>query len=166
MFSKPLSPFEELRTNKSRRIFLVLKWTTNSRRDIKNLFRPRQRENKKILWTRPRKWQAKIQPNKTEKRQRRKCQSRLSQVQKKKWIPSKTTYGPWKHEKEYAACNRPESWYLENHKTELNLNSISETWYLSYINRDIKLPVLSLGGSFAHYQISRSSFDSQSPIFT
>ena len=83
MFSKPLSPFEEFKTNKSvfivsRRFFLVLNWTTNSRRGIKNLFRSRQRENKKILWTRPRKWQAKVQPNKTEKRQRRKCQGRFA----------------------------------------------------------------------------------------
>ena len=38
----------------------------------------------------------------------------------------------WKHEKEYAACNRPESWYLEKYKTELNLNSISKTFQGTY----------------------------------
>ena len=91
MFLKPLSPFEEPKTNTSifqskpeHLSFLVLNWTTNSWRGIKNLFRSRQRENKKILWTRPRKWQDKVQPNKTEKRQRRKCQGRLSHIQKKK----------------------------------------------------------------------------------
>ena len=41
-------------------------------------------------------------------------------------------HGPWKHEKEYAACNRPESWYLEKYKTELNLNSISKTFQGTY----------------------------------
>ena len=51
----------------SQRFFPVLKWTTNSWRGIKNLFRSRQRE-----------WQAKVQPNKTRKRQRKKCQGRLS----------------------------------------------------------------------------------------
>ena len=40
MFSKPLSTFEEFKTNKSvfivsRRFFLVLNWTTNSRRGMK-----------------------------------------------------------------------------------------------------------------------------------
>ena len=48
----------------------------------------------------------------------------------------------WKHEKEYTACNRPESWYLEKYKTELNLNSISKTFQGTYhdcINRDVKL---------------------------
>ena len=39
----------------------------------------------------------------------------------------------WKHEKEYAACNRPESWYLEKYKTELNLNSISKTFQDTYL---------------------------------
>ena len=38
----------------------------------------------------------------------------------------------WKHEKQYAACNRPESWYLEKYKTELNLNSISKTFQGTY----------------------------------
>ena len=139
MFSKPLSPFEELKQTKaffnvSRRFFLVLNWTTNSRRGIKNLFRSRQRENKKILWAPPRKWQAKVQPNKTEKRQRKKCQGRLSHIQKKKYRKYvQRRHGPWKHEKEYAACNRPESWYLEKYKTELNLNSISKTFQGTYL---------------------------------
>ena len=53
----------------SRRSFLVLNWTTNSWRGIKNFFRSWQRESKKILWIRPRKWPAKFQPNKTEKQQ-------------------------------------------------------------------------------------------------
>ena len=39
----------------------------------------------------------------------------------------------WKHEKEYAACNRPESWYLEKYKTELKLNSISKTFQGTYL---------------------------------
>ena len=42
-------------------------------------------------------------------------------------------HGPWKHEKEYAAWNRPESWYLQKHKTELNLNSMSKEFQGSYL---------------------------------
>ena len=107
MFLKPLSPFEEPKTKKkaffkvSRRFFLVFNWTTNFWRGIKNLFRSRQRESKK----------AKVQPTKTEKRQRRKCEGRLSHIpQKKKYIPSKTTWPlkTWKivQVPPYAACNR------------------------------------------------------------
>ena len=44
----------------------------------------------------------------------------------------KDDMAPAKHEKEYAACNRPESWYLEKYKTELNLNSISKTFQGTY----------------------------------
>ena len=51
----------------SQRFFPVLKWTTNSWRGIKNFFRLRQRESEEIPWTRPRKWQAKVQLNKTKK---------------------------------------------------------------------------------------------------
>ena len=40
---------------------------------------------------------------------------------------------PEKQEKEYAACNRPESWYLEKYKTELNLNSIFKTFQGTYL---------------------------------
>ena len=40
---------------------------------------------------------------------------------------------PEKQEKEYAACNRPESWYLEKYKTELKLNSISKTFQGTYL---------------------------------
>ena len=76
MLSKPLSPFEEPKQTKaffkvSRRFFLVLNWATNSCnwRGIKTLFRSWQGESKKILWIRPRKWQAKVQPNKTGKQQ-------------------------------------------------------------------------------------------------
>ena len=65
----------------SRSFFLVLNWTTNSWRGIKHLFCSRQRESKKILSTRLRKWQAKVQPNKTEK-----CQGRLSHIQKKTYF--------------------------------------------------------------------------------
>ena len=101
MFSKPLSPFEEFKTNKSvfivsRTFFRVLNWTTNSRRGIKNLFRSRQREKKKILWTRPRKWPAKVQPNKTEKRQQRKCRGWLSHKlyrRRNKYLQRR--HGPW-----------------------------------------------------------------------
>ena len=39
--------------------------------------------SEKILWTWPRKWQAKVQPNKTKKRQRKKCQGRLPYIQKR-----------------------------------------------------------------------------------
>ena len=74
----------------TRRFFLVLNWTTNSWRGIKNLFRSRQRESKKILSIRPKKWQAKVQPNKTDKRQLGKCQGRLSHIQKKKEEKYKT----------------------------------------------------------------------------
>ena len=88
MFSKPLSPFEEPKTNKS--VFqsepeVVPCFEMNYKlfERHKNLFSSRQRQSEKILWTRPRKWQAKVQPNKTKKRQRKKCQSRLSYIQKK-----------------------------------------------------------------------------------
>ena len=46
-----------------------------------------------------------------------------------------------------TSVRRSQSWYLAKYKTELNLNSISEkiSRYLLYINRDVKLSVLSLG---------------------
>ena len=137
MFSKPLSPFEEFKTNKSvfivsRRFFLVLNWTTNSRRGIKNLFRSRQRENKKILWTRPRKWQAKVQLNKL-RSDTEEVPGSIVTYTGEEINTFKDDIAPqWKHEKGYAACNRPESWYLENYKTELNLNSISKTFQGTY----------------------------------
>ena len=40
---------------------------------------------------------------------------------------------PEKNEKEYATCSRPESWYLEKYKTELNLNNISKTSQGTYL---------------------------------
>lgn len=87
----------------SRRFFVVLNWSTNSWRGIKNLFRSRERASKKILWKRPRKWQAKVEPNKTETRQRRKCQDPLSHNYtdsgRSKYLQRR--HGLWKHEKEY-----------------------------------------------------------------
>ena len=131
MFSKPLSPFEEFKTNKSvfivsRRFFLVLNWTTNSRRGIKNLFRSRQRENKKILWTRPRK----CKPKFNQKKGRSAGVDCHIYRRRNKYLLRR--HDPWKHEKEYAACNRPELWYSEKYKTELNLNSISQTFQGTY----------------------------------
>ena len=135
--STPLSPFQELKTNKSvfkvsRRFFLVLNWSTNSRKGIKNLFCSRKRENKKSLWTRPRKWHAKF--NQTKRRSDNWRSARVDcHIYRRRNKYLRRRHGPWKHEKEYAACNRPESCYFEKYKTELKLNIISKTYQGTYL---------------------------------
>ena len=91
MFSKPLSPFQEPKTNKS--VFQSEPEPLSCfELNCKFLERHKKppslttRESKRILSTRPRKWQAKVQPSKTEKRQRRKCQGSMVTIQKKNYL--------------------------------------------------------------------------------
>ena len=134
MFSKPLSPFEEFKTNKSvfivsRRFFLVLNWTTNSRRGIL-LATTREEEN---LVNMAQKMASQSSTKQNGEATTREVLGSIVTYTGEEINTFKDDMAPqWKHEKEYAACNRPESWYLEKYKTELNLNSISKTFQDTY----------------------------------
>ena len=76
-----MSPFKEPKTNKS-----VLQSESEVLPCFEMNYKFLERhKSEKILWTRPRKWQAKVQPHKTKKRQRKKCQGRLPYIQKRKY---------------------------------------------------------------------------------
>ena len=74
-----------------------------------------------------------IQTNKTEKRQWRNCARVNCHIYRRRNKYLQRSHGPWKHEKGYATCIHPESWYLEKYKTELNLNSIFKTFQGTYL---------------------------------
>ena len=138
MFLKPLSPFEELKTSKS--VFYT-EPEVLSCFELNYKFSKRHKKPLSLATTRK-------EENLVNTAQKMASQSSTKQNGEAttEEVPgSIVTYTgeeintfkddmapQWKHEKEYAACNRPESWYLEKYKTELNLNSISKTFQGTY----------------------------------
>ena len=139
MFSKSLSPFEELKTNKS-----VFKSDPEVLSCFELNYKFLERHEKPLSLATTRK-----QENPVNTAQKMASQSSTKQngeaptedggsarvdchIYRRRNKYLQRRHGPWKHEKEYAACNRPESWYLEKYKTELNLNSISKTFQGTY----------------------------------
>ena len=115
-----------------RRFFLVLNWTTNSWRGIKTSFVSDNQKTRKCCEHGPENGKPKF--NQTKRRSTDGGSARIDcHIYRRRNKYLQRRHGPWKHEKEYAACNRPESWYLEKYKTELNLNSISKTFQGTYL---------------------------------